>query len=139
MSKSENQPRNCSTESIDRVYGYELVLDLKNCDTSRFNRESIDKYFTSICRLIHMEKCVVHFWDDIGVPPEDQQIEPHTKGTSAVCFILTSTIVIHTLDLLEATYVNIFSCKSFNSSQAIDFTAQWFGGDVAKSHFLRRH
>ena len=139
MLKSENKPRNGSTESTDRVYGYELVLDLKNCDTSRFNRESIDKFFTSICRLIHMEKCVVHFWDDIGVPLEDQQVEPHTKGTSAVCFILTSSIVVHTLDLLATTYVNIFSCKSFSPSQAIEFTAQWFGGDIANSHFLQRH
>ena len=139
MSKSENGPRNGEKDSLNKVYGYELLLDLKNCDTERFNRESIDRYFTDVCRLIHMEKCVVHFWDDIGVPTEDQQVEPHTKGTSAVCFILTSTIVVHTLDLLKATYVNIFSCKSFNPRQAIDFTAQWFGGDIARSHFLQRH
>ena len=61
-----------------------------------------------------MEKCQVHYWDDVGVPPEERQTSPLTKGTSAVCFILTSAIVVHTLDDLGAVYVNIFSCKEFD-------------------------
>ena len=73
-----------------------------------------------------MERCDLHFWDDIGVPASEQQSNPKTKGTSAVQFILTSTIVIHTLDLLRCVYVNIFSCKPFNTSDAADFTAKWF-------------
>src|SRR6266849_8867856 len=108
------------------VYGYELVLDLHLCNTSRFNRASIDQYFTELCELIDMEKCSVHFWDDVDLPPEEQQTLPHTKGTSAVCFILTSSIVIHTLDLLDAVYVNIFSCKAFDPAVARQFTQEWF-------------
>ena len=68
-----------------------------------------------------MEKCEVHFWDDVGVPLEEQQTLPNTKGTSAVCFILTSTIVVHTLDLLRAVYVNIFSCKIVRSRRCRRF------------------
>ena len=106
--------RNGVNESVTRrdggatsrqVYGFELVLDLHGCDAELFNRGYIDKFFTDICDLIEMEKCEVHFWDDVDVPKEEQQTLAHTKGTSAVCFILTSTIVIHTLDLLGAIYV----------------------------------
>jgi S-adenosylmethionine/arginine decarboxylase-like enzyme len=120
-------------------YGYELVLDLHNCDSIRFNRESIDDFFTELCNVIKMEKCEVHFWDDVGVPLEEQQTEPRTKGTSAVCFILTSTIVIHTLDLLETVYVNIFSCKEYDPDVAADFTKNWFKGEIKNSTFIDRH
>ncbi len=120
-------------------YGYELILDLKACHPTTFNRESIDRFFSELCELINMEKCEVHFWDDVGVPLEEQQTDPHTKGTSAVCFILTSTIVIHTLDILKTVYVNIFSCKTFNPSIAAEFTKEWFHGEIRNSTFIERH
>lgn len=120
------------------MYGNELILDLKNCDTATFSRRSLDEFFTKLCGLIDMEKCEVHFWDDVGVPLEEQQTDAHTRGTSAVCFILTSTIVVHTLDLLSSVYVNIFSCKSFDVDQATRFTQTWFKGDIVKSTLIER-
>ena len=119
-------------------YGYELILDMSDCDVSKFNRDSLEEYFTELCDLISMEKCDVHFWDDVGVPLEDRQTSPHTKGTSAVCFILTSSIVVHTLDLLKTVYVNIFSCKPFRPSHARKFTKDWFGASLCKSKFIER-
>ncbi len=74
-----------------------------------------------------MERCDLHFWDDFGVPEAEKQTHPKTKGTSAVQFILTSTIVIHTLDLMKAAYVNLFSCQEFDADEAAEFTAKWFG------------
>ena len=109
------------------IYGQELILDLHGCDTTTFTRKRLKRYFTEICDLIDMERCDLHFWDDVGVPEAEQQTDPKTKGTSAVQFILTSTIVIHTLDLMSAVYVNIFSCKEFDTSEAAEFTAKWFG------------
>ena len=120
------------------MYGLELILDLHDCNKDKFNRKSIELYFTKLCNLIDMQKCVVHFWDDVGVLPEEQQTDPHTKGTSAVCFILTSTITIHTLDLLGKVYVNIFSCKEFDPKVAEEFTREWFEGEVSKSTFIER-
>lgn len=119
-------------------YGCELILDLQGCDVSTFNRKSLDSFFSELCDLIKMDKCEVHFWDDVGVPPEEQQTELHTKGTSAVCFILTSTIVVHTLDLLKAVYVNIFSCKKFDPKAAEKFTKKWFGAKEGSARFIDR-
>ena len=85
-----------------------------------------------------MERCELYFWDDVGVPKEEQQTSPHTKGTSAVQFILTSSIVIHRLDLMEAVYVNIFSCKYFDEKTALEFTKNWFSSHECNSHYIKR-
>ena len=122
----------------NRAYGFELIMDLHGCDISTFNRESLDNFFKKLCDEIDMVKCERYFWDDIGVPPEDQQTSAHTKGTSAVQFILTSTIVIHTLELLEAAYINIFSCKPFDPEIAKELTNSWFGASEIKTHFIER-
>ena len=121
-----------------KPYGFELILDLHGCNVSKFNRTSLRKYFVKLCKAIDMERCELHFWDDVGVPPEERQTLPHTKGTSAVQFILTSTIVVHTLDLLKAAYINIFSCKPFDKQVAEELTKEWFGAKECKSHFIER-
>ncbi len=90
-------------------YGKELVLDIHNCDPTTFTRKHIRNYFKKLCSLIDMERCQLHWWDDYEVPPEEQETEPHLKGTTAIQFIKTSNITIHTLDLLKSGYLNIFS------------------------------
>ena len=119
-------------------YGMELVLDLHDCDADTFTREAIETYFSGLCELIDMEPCELHFWDDRGVPEAECQTDPKTKGTSAVQFILTSSIVIHTLDLLRAVYLNIFSCKHFDADAASTFSAQAFGSKKWNARVLRR-
>ena len=121
-----------------KPYGYELILDLHGCDASTFNRESLDEYFEKLCKAIGMVKCERYWWDDVGVAGDEKQTSPHTKGTSAVQFILTSTIVIHTLDDLKAVYANIFSCKPYDREVAEKITKEWFGAVEGQSHFLER-
>ena len=119
-------------------YGYELILDLHGCDTSTFNRKVLRKYFEKLCDAINMQRCKLVFWDDVGVSEEERQTSPHTKGTTAVQFILTSNITVHTLDLLEAVYVNIFSCKLFDKDVAEQITKEWFGAKKCHSRFNER-
>ena len=119
-------------------YGMELVLDLRDCDPDTFTREAISAYFADLCKLIDMEPCALHFWDDKDVPEAERQTSPKTMGTSAVQFILTSSIVIHTLDLLRVVYLNIFSCKRFDSEAAAKFSAEAFGCKVWSARVLRR-
>tara|TARA_R110002096_G_scaffold197468_7_gene380831 strand:- start:3446 stop:3832 length:387 start_codon:yes stop_codon:yes gene_type:complete len=126
------------TDQPSEPYGKELILDLHDCDPSTFNRGSIEKFFEEICELIDMERCKLSWWDDHGVPPEEQQTEPHLKGTTAVQFILTSNIVIHTLDLLGAVYINVFSCKEFDAEDAKQFSEKWFKGRTVSSHVIKR-
>ena len=120
-------------------YGDELILDLHGCDSAKFNRLDIQRYFEQLCELIKMERCDLHFWDDVGVAEDECQAHPKTKGTSAVQFILASTIVIHTLDLMNTVYVNIFSCKDFDTDVAARFTAKWFESSDWKSTVIARN
>ncbi len=113
-------------------------MDLHKCNPKTFSRESLDNYFENLCKTIDMERCERYFWDDFGVPFEEQQTNPKTKGTSAVQFILTSTIVIHTLELLETVYINIFSCKLFDPDIAKELSISWFGATESKTHFIER-
>lgn len=129
---------NVASVPHESPYGYELVLDMHGCDPDRFTRDSIDAFFSGLCKEIEMEKCDVHFWDDIGVLEEYRQTLPHTKGTSAVCFILTSSIVVHTLDLLGAVYINVFSCKPFAPEGVEKFATRWFHAVSCRHTFLER-
>ncbi len=121
-----------------KPYGVELLLDLGGCDVSRFTRKHIKSYFRELCELIDMEAHAQHFWDDFRVAPELRQTDPKTKGTSAVQFILTSNITIHTLDLLEAAFIDVFSCKEYDTKLAEDFTVRFFGAKAHKSTIVER-
>ena len=138
MIAGDQRPRK-GLETTMEKYGIELILDLHGCDSSTFTRESIGRYFERLCELIDMKREALYFWDDIGVPEEERQTLPHTQGTSAVQFILTSSIIIHTLDQLGAVYVNIFSCKEFDPKLAEHFTVKWFGAGDCSAKFIERN
>ncbi len=120
------------------TYGKELILDLHNCDPTTFTRKHIRNYFKKLCSLIDMERCKLCWWDDHGVPLEEQETEPHLKGTTAIQFIKTSNITIHTLDLLKSVYLNIFSCKDFDPEVVKEFTEEWFKGKIVNNHVIER-
>lgn len=119
-------------------YGKELIIDVHDCDPATFTRKSIRKYFKLLCENINMKAEKLCWWDDFGLEEEFQQKEIHTKGTTAVQFILTSNITIHTLDILKNVYVNIFSCKDFDAEMAKKFSAEWFKGTVVNSKVIER-
>ena len=101
-------------------YGIELLLDLKGCDLSDLSQQKLTDYFVQLCDLIGM---VRHgepvFW-------EDHSGIPHLTGTSAIQFIQTSNVVAHPLPLLRAVYLNIFSCKAFDTERAKRFSVEFW-------------
>jgi S-adenosylmethionine/arginine decarboxylase-like enzyme len=122
------------------MYGKELILDIHNCDVSKFNRKDIEAYLVELCdEVIDMERADLHWWDYEDQPEEYDKAPAHLKGISCVQFIMTSNITIHTLDELGIIYLNIFSCKDFVADDVIDFTKGWFSGEVIKSTVVDRH
>ena len=119
-------------------YGKELILDLHGCDSSTFTRKSIRKFFKELCELIDMKREDLHFWDELYTPKKDRFTEEHLIGTSAVQFITTSNITIHTLDILENVYINVFSCKEFDTELALKFSEEWFRGKIVNSQIIER-
>ncbi len=119
-------------------YGKEIILDLHECNTSKFNRKGLKKFFIELCDLIDMERCDLHFWDYVGEEAEYYKAPTHLRGTSAIQFISTSNVTIHTLDEMKRVYLNIFSCKKFNSNVAKKFCKDYFKGKVIASTTIER-
>ena len=120
------------------MYGIETIIDLQGCDTSTFNRKNIKQYFLQACNLLDVSPEDCYFWDDYRVPKEKQQTNPKTKGTTAIQFILTSNITIHTLDLLAVAFINIFSCEDYNVKLMEEFTVRFFGSSSHRITLIER-
>ncbi len=123
---------------VEKDYGWEVILDLHECDSSTFTRKSIRNFFIELCKAIDMERCKLVWWDDLHTPEEEKETEPHLVGTSAIQFIKTSNITIHTLDILKRAYINIFSCKPCNPKIAQNFSRNWFRGKIMQFKIIRR-
>lgn len=122
----------CYHMSMNKHYGVELILDMHDCDIQTFTEEYLTRFFIELCDLIKMER---HgepmFWTE-------HTTEPHMSGISAVQFIRTSNIVVHTLDKLSAVYVNIFSCADFDPKVAEEFTKKFFKAQKSNTSFIER-
>ena len=119
------------------AYGKELILDLADCRLP-VNRYRIKKYFEGLCELIDMERCEYHFWDYEGDIEACMAAPDHLQGTSAIQFIMTSNITIHTLDKLGMVLINIFSCKEFDEFKAVCWSVDFFKGLVKNQTTIKR-
>ncbi|KKK55859.1 hypothetical protein LCGC14_3070310, partial [marine sediment metagenome] len=91
-----------------------------------------------LCELIDMEREKLVWWDDLYVAKAEKETEPHLVGTSAVQFIRTSNVTIHTLDIMKRVYLNIFSCKTFEEDDVWDFVEKWFKGTIISKTTITR-
>ena len=119
------------------LYGRELILDLKDCDVKKFTRDSLNEYFTTICNLLKLNKVQVHFWDYEN-EFERKDAPKHLAGVTAICFLTTSNITIHTLDKLKQVHINIFVCGHFDRDIATDYSKSFFSGKEHNNIFLER-
>lgn len=115
-------------------YGYELLIDMQNADPATFTRDHLETFFSTLCERIDMVYVETHMWDE----GREEETRPQVKGISAVCFIETSSITIHALDLLKAVYINIFSCKAFDANVALTVAKEFFDATHINSFFITR-
>ena len=120
------------------TYGEHLILDIWDADPRQFTREKIKHFLVLLCDRIEMKRADLHFWDYKGDPKAYKAAPDHLKGTSAVQFIQTSTVTIHTLDVLRQVYVDVFSCKPFDADLVKTITRDFFGGRIINSQIVRR-
>lgn len=121
------------------MYGSEVIIDLSGADVAKFNRKDLDFFLDKLCiDVLEVQPQVRHFWDDVGVPPDEQQTDPKTKGTTVVQFLLFSNVTVHTLDLLRTVYINIFVCRNFNCDNAVDFCRKFFSARIEKVTIVER-
>ncbi len=120
-------------------YGMELILDLHNCDPATFTRDNIEQFFSAVCEATAMTPEDLHFWDYVDYPEDYENAPDHLKGTTAVQFIQTSNITIHTLEVLKKAYINFFSCKIFASEKVEKLSLMYFKGEIVNSTIIERY
>ena len=116
-----------------KTYGYELVMDLYDCDIEILtSKKKLKEYVDTLCRLIKMKKfgktLIPYFGDNAA----------YTKGYSLVQLIETSSITGHFSELWKTAYINIFSCLKYDSEKAKKFTKEFFKAKKTRSRFLTR-
>lgn len=119
------------------MYGQELILDLHDCvaEENLTKVHRVYEFCICLCSLIDMQREDFHVWanDDLT------QGDPKTTGISAVQFILTSSIVLHCLPLLNQVHLNVFSCKEFNPEVVENYVLDWFDGIIVNKVEVDRH
>lgn len=120
-------------------YGQHLILDIHHCNIEHFNRKGLKRFYKLLCNLIDMEREKLVFWDYFWSPLAKRKAPAHLKGTSAVQFISTSTVVIHTLEDLRRVYLDVFSCKEYDAELVIGLAEAYFQGTVVNQTSIQRY
>jgi len=118
-------------------YGREIILDIDGCDIDTFTRPRIRDFLVELCDVLRLERADLHFWD-YGDLEAKADAPAHLKGVSAVQFIMTSTIVVHTLDETKQVLINVFGCGEIDAAVVERITIKYFGGRIAKMYSLER-
>lgn len=120
-------------KSMPKIFGYELVMDLFECDLETLTSEKkLKEYVDTLCKLIKMKQ-----YGKTLLPYFGEKAK-HTKGYSLVQLIETSSITGHFSDYWRTAYINIFSCREYDHKLAKKFTKEFFGAKRVKTRFLTR-
>lgn len=117
----------------EKIFGYELILDLYECDKEIISsKDKLKQYADELCALIAMKQ-----YGETLLPYFGEQCE-YTKGYSLVQLIETSSITGHFSEFWKRAYINIFSCKKYDHKLAAKFTREFFAAKQVKTQFLIR-
>ena len=102
-------------------WGMMAVIDLHDCDRSRLaDPDAIRRFVPDVIEAIDM---VPH-----GPLRLERFGEGELEGWSAMQFIETSSITIHTVEASARCFVDIFSCRPFDPDVAAAIAVAHFGG-----------
>jgi S-adenosylmethionine decarboxylase len=108
------------THEASSAWGLSTAVDVYDCDPFAIrSREHIVRFTHELCNLLGVKRFgetqVVRFGDD-----------PRIHGYSMVQLIETSLVSGHFAEESNAAYIDIFSCKWYDSAQAVRFTQEFF-------------
>ena len=112
-------------------YGLELIVELFGCDLEIITSQAkIQEFINGVCREIKMEKygsSYIKRFHGGGLWGE---------GYSFFQFITTSSVTGHFIENGGIAFINIFSCKKYDTEKAISFTEKFFRAKKTKSKLI---
>jgi S-adenosylmethionine/arginine decarboxylase-like enzyme len=119
-------------ETAPEVWGIASSIDIYDCDPEKIrDAQLIKRFVVELCDLIEMKRFgetqVVHFGEDEKV-----------AGYSMVQLIETSLISAHFANQSNTTYLDVFSCKTYDPEVVRRFSQSYFGGSFSRLNVTRR-
>ncbi|UCF86443.1 MAG: S-adenosylmethionine decarboxylase [Desulfobacteraceae bacterium] len=116
----------------EQVWGIASAIDIYNCDPMKIrDADEIRRFVVELCDLIEMKRFgetqVVHFGEDERV-----------AGYSMIQLIETSLISAHFANQTNTTYLDVFSCKPYDSEEVRTFSQNFFAGSHSILHVTLR-
>jgi len=114
-----------------KYWGKLSVIDLFGCDKEiLLDKRKVIEFNNLLCKNIKMKK--------VGKPIVKKFGKGILEGISSMQFIETSSIIIHADDKGDRAFIDIFSCKNFDSKKAVLFCKDFFKARKARVRtFLR--
>lgn len=113
-------------------WGLLSCIDLYNCDGTVIRDEKkIRQFVSELCDLIEMKRFgetqVVHFGE-----------QERVAGYSMIQLIETSLISAHFANQSNTTYLDVFSCKPYDSQAVVDFAKKFFKAESVNLQVVKR-
>lgn len=114
-----------------KYWGLSLHLDIKDCNAKIIkDPKKIKKYIIDVCQKIKMKR--------YGEAMVERFADGPLEGWSALQFIETSSITLHNDEEKNRMFVDIFSCKAFDTKMATEFSCKFFKGKKRRAKVLKR-
>jgi len=99
--------------------GQLTIINLKECDENLVrDKEALAKFGKEVCKVIKM--------NPYGEPIIKRFGKGKLMGYSLIQLIETSNITVHLDEFYNKVFIDIFSCKKFDSIKAKNFSKQYF-------------
>ena len=116
----------------NKIWGWELIVDVKSCDVGLFTRSNIAGFTEELVKRIDMKAygapIIEHFANH----------DPSKGGYSLVQLIETSNICAHFVDLNGDAYFNVFSCKDFDPDAVSNCIIDFFAPESVSHNMITR-
>lgn len=111
---------------MENAFGKSLLIDLYDCEANLDDLELIYRFLEELVVRLGMQAfspaIVFH-------GPKDKngnEIYPDKAGVSGVVFLITSSIVIHTIIPNKFVSIDVYSCNDFNINETREYIKSVF-------------
>ena len=112
------------------MWGKLAVIDLRGCNERIKEKAEIKRFIQKLCIIIGMKR--------VGPTKVKRFGKGKLEGYSAFQFIETSSITCHLDETKNRAFIDIFSCKDFDTKKAVDFSKRFFQAQETQSRSIIR-